>query len=126
MELFHLQACVTPHFKGNFVEIKDLLITPIPQNATSVSFCQIGSHMTKLRMSLPVDQESLTKLLLTTNALPIQQTQNMCMTCIQRWPNVGPTLYKCYTNVLCLLGYIIMVFIQCQMCGIIAQQRETR
>ena len=36
-----------------------------------------------------------------------QQTQNMCTTFIQRRPNVsdvGPTLYKCYTNVLCLLG----------------------
>ena len=36
-----------------------------------------------------------------------QQTQNICITFIQRRPNVfavGPTLYKCYTNVLCLLG----------------------
>ena len=33
--------------------------------------------------------------------------QNTCITFIQRRPNifdVGPTLYKCYTNVLCLLG----------------------
>ena len=31
-----------------------------------------------------------------------QQTQNICKTFIQRRPNVfdvGPTLYKCYTNV---------------------------
>ena len=38
-----------------------------------------------------------------------QQTQNICITFIQRRPNVfdvGPTLYKCYTNVLCLLGVI--------------------
>ena len=36
-----------------------------------------------------------------------QQTQNICMTFVQRWTNVedvGPTFYKCYTNVLCLLG----------------------
>ena len=36
-----------------------------------------------------------------------QQTQNICIICVQRWPNifdVGPTLYKCYTNVLCVLG----------------------
>ena len=36
-----------------------------------------------------------------------QQTQNICITFVQRRPNVfdvGPTLYKCYTNVLCLLG----------------------
>ena len=38
-----------------------------------------------------------------------QQTQNICITFIQRRPNVfdvGPTLYKCYTNVLCLLGSV--------------------
>ena len=45
LEPFNLQARVTPHFKGNFVKIQDLIITPIPQNATSVSFCQIGLHM---------------------------------------------------------------------------------
>ena len=36
-----------------------------------------------------------------------QQTQNICITFIQCRPNVfdvGPILYKCYTNVLCLLG----------------------
>ena len=44
-----------------------------------------------------------------------QQTQHICITFIQCWTNVedfGPTLYKCYTNVLCLLGrlshYIIL------------------
>ena len=38
-----------------------------------------------------------------------QQTQNICIPFVQRRPNVfdvGPTLYKCYTNVLCLLGYV--------------------
>ena len=37
-----------------------------------------------------------------------QQTQNICITCIQCWANVGdvgPTLYKCYPNVLCLLEW---------------------
>ena len=36
-----------------------------------------------------------------------QQTQNICITFVQRRPNVfdfGPTLYKCYTIFLCLLG----------------------
>ena len=36
-----------------------------------------------------------------------QQTQNICITFAQHWSNVsdvGPTLYKSYTNVLCLLG----------------------
>ena len=37
----------------------------------------------------------------------IQQAQNICLTFIQRRPDVedvGQTLYKCYANVLCLLG----------------------
>ena len=36
-----------------------------------------------------------------------QTTQNICITFIQCWTSVadvGPALYKCYTNVLCLLG----------------------
>ena len=36
-----------------------------------------------------------------------QQTQNICITFVQCWTNVedvGPTLYKCNTNVSCLLG----------------------
>ena len=36
-----------------------------------------------------------------------RQTQKICVTFAQCWTNVkdvGPTLYKCYTNVLCLLG----------------------
>ena len=36
-----------------------------------------------------------------------QQTQNICIAFVQRRPSVfdvGPTLYKCYTNVSCLLG----------------------
>ena len=35
-----------------------------------------------------------------------QQTQNICITFIQRRPNVidvGPSLYNCHTHVLCLL-----------------------
>ena len=35
------------------------------------------------------------------------QTQNICITVVQCWTNVGdvgPTLYKFYTNVLYLLG----------------------
>ena len=40
-----------------------------------------------------------------------KQTQNIGITFIQRRPNVldvGPTLYKCYTNILCLLGWCVM------------------
>ena len=36
-------------------------------------------------------------------------TKHACVQhCVQRRPNVfdvGPTLYKCYTNILCLLGF---------------------
>ena len=35
-----------------------------------------------------------------------QLTESICITFVQRRPNVfdvGPTLYKCYTNALCLL-----------------------
>ena len=38
---------------------------------------------------------------------PAQQTQNICIIFVKRRSNVfdvGPTLYKCYPNVLCLLG----------------------
>ena len=37
---------------------------------------------------------------------PTEQTQNICITFVPRGPggfDVGPTLYKCYTNGLCLL-----------------------
>ena len=40
-----------------------------------------------------------------------QQTQNICITFIPRRPNVedvGPTLYKYYTTVLCLLGGLLL------------------
>ena len=36
-----------------------------------------------------------------------QQAQNICITFVQHRPNIfnaGPTLYKSYTNVLCVLG----------------------
>ena len=35
---------------------------------------------------------------------PHGEAQNSCIRFIQWRPNVGPTLYKCYQNVLCLLG----------------------
>ena len=44
-----------------------------------------------------------------------QQTENICLTFIQCRTNVedvGPTLHKCHTNVLCLLGiskYFLML-----------------
>ena len=43
-----------------------------------------------------------------TAILMCQQTQSICVTFIQCRSNVkdvGPTLYKCYTTVLCLLGW---------------------
>ena len=38
-----------------------------------------------------------------------KKTQKICITFAQCRPNVfdvGPTLYKCYTNLLCLLGLV--------------------
>ena len=49
----------------------------------------------------------------TTNVFPMptkcwpSKRKTICITFVQCWTNVkdvGPTLYKCYTNVLCLLG----------------------
>ena len=43
---------------------------------------------------------------------PAQHAQNICKTFVQRRPNVfdaGPTLYKCCTNGLCLLGVLSLV-----------------
>ena len=40
-----------------------------------------------------------------------QQAQNICITFIQGWTNVkdvGPTLHKCYTNILCLVGNVLI------------------
>ena len=42
-----------------------------------------------------------------------QQKQNICITFMRRRPNVfdvGPTLYKWYTNILCLLGFSVLYF----------------
>ena len=44
---------------------------------------------------------------------PSEQTQNICIIFVQRRPNVsdvGSTLYKCYTNVLCLLSQVGLCF----------------
>ena len=41
------------------------------------------------------------------NLCPSPVSTNICITFVQCWSNVedvGPALYKCYTNVLCLLG----------------------
>ena len=42
--------------------------------------------------------------------------QDICMTFIQCWPNVedvGPTLYKCYTNVLCCMVDGLLYCVTC-------------
>ena len=44
-----------------------------------------------------------------------QQTQNICIAFVQRKANVfdvDPTLYKCYTNALCMLGYLYMRIVE--------------
>ena len=48
---------------------------------------------------------------LVSDDISIKQTQNICIAFIQCWTNVedvGPTLYKCFTNILCLLGMLII------------------
>ena len=44
-EVNTLQSCVIYHFKGDFVQVRDILITPIIKYATYDSFCQVGSHI---------------------------------------------------------------------------------
>ena len=63
-------------------------------------------------MYLPVAKNNSFYLKLTISQLFLQavsqQTQNICTPFVQRRPNVtdvGPTLYKCYINVLCLHVY---------------------
>ena len=61
---------------------------------TVTDVCPDGSHLSAMIYSTLI-------------YIITQQTQNICITFIQCWTNVedvGPTLYKCYTNVLCLLG----------------------
>ena len=46
--------------------------------------------------------------MITETLYAIQQTQKIGITFIQCWANVedvGPTLYKCYSDALCLMGY---------------------
>ena len=46
---------------------------------------------------------------------PAQQTQYICITFIQRWPNVfdvGPTLHKVIQMFLCLLGMSIQAWVK--------------
>ena len=61
-----------------------------------------------VRLTWKVLQDWLEKYCKTDLKSIAQKTQNICITFVQRRPNVfdvGPTLYKCYTNVLCLPGY---------------------
>ena len=88
-------------------------VTDWPANLLHISYSLLfSSHLWSpwvhvlLRLSvtnLLGHADPLTLLVLT------QRTQNNCITFIQCWSNVedvGPTLYKCYTNVLCLLGMV--------------------
>ena len=44
-ELAMLESCVIHHFKGNCVQLQNVLISPIFQYATTDSFRQIMSHL---------------------------------------------------------------------------------
>ena len=64
----------------------------------------------RAQTAITIRQTAVTVYFRSTQLLPFafaKQTKHMCITFIQRRPNVfdvGPTLYKCYTNGLCLLG----------------------
>ena len=60
---------------------------------------------------IPSHNSSVTQLIFswTFQAHRIPENTNICIAFIQRRPNVsdvGPTLYNCYTNVVCLLGWL--------------------
>ena len=72
----------------------------------------VGLMLVQRLRRWPNIKPTLVKCLLFTGRTSSKQTQNICMTFVQRRPNVydvGSTLYKCYTNVFCLLSYCIMV-----------------
>ena len=55
----------------------------------------------------------------TVNPYPTQQAQNIWITFVQFWSNVedvGSTLYKTYTNVLCLLDIYRAIILKLEIC----------
>ena len=54
--------------------------------------------------TLAQHQTALVQRLVFAGLRSTQETQNICITFVQCVEDVGPALYKCYTNVLCLLG----------------------
>ena len=76
----------------------ELLLFLIKHNITSVLF----QTQEKVKVTLSRWDK---KRHLSFHTLGQTKTKNICKTFVQRQPNVfdaGPTLYKCYTNVLCL------------------------
>ena len=66
------------------------------------------SHPAPLSASLAsITPANFSQLLTLLSLETSQQTQNICITFVKCRTNAGPTLYKCYTNVLCLLGCLI-------------------
>ena len=59
-----------------------------------------------------------------------QQINNVCITFEQCRPNVfdvGPTLYKCYTNVLCLLECVVFyLFLNIKALEVVSRNSETQ
>ena len=71
---------------------------PSKQKTICITFCTTSAERRR---------SNIVQMLCYLCLLGTQYTQNICITFIQRRPNVfdaGPTLYKCYTNILCLLG----------------------
>ena len=59
------------------------------------------------------------------SVVPSQPTENLCITFVQRRPNVfGPTLYKYNTNVLCLLGYPFLILDEVLRCTLLTCEMQ--
>ena len=80
-----------------------LSVTEAPHNTESL---RVNREVTYVSLKTECQSGGRTRDHLTFQ-VGTQQTQNICITFVQRRPNifdVGPTLCNCYTNVLCLLG----------------------
>ena len=99
-----------PHqaLQGDHIEITGIQreITGIQREITGIQMeiTGIQREITGIQMEITGIQREITGIQREITATGItQQTQNICIVFIQRWP-IGPALYKCYTNVLCFLG----------------------
>ena len=75
--------------------------------STGLKGCCRYCHVYIDPVSRTLNYDTGCTVILTLVMLALKQTQNICIAFVRCWPNVfdvGPTLYKCHTNVLCLPG----------------------